>query len=83
MCAACASRYYAAVDGSCAACPELSSPWARVSGFVYIAVGVIAVVGLVLGILVVVVVAVGGTFRGAAFRLVSVGVWTLTTAQAR
>ena len=53
------------------------------SGLVYIAVGVVAVVALVLGMLVVVVVAVGGTVMGAAFRLVSVGVWTLTTAQVR
>ena len=81
LCTACATSFYLLDDGTCRACPIVVGFWSRYSGLFYIFIAIIVVVICVYLLLVFIAHLTGGTLAGGARRMMTLGVWTLTTAQ--
>jgi hypothetical protein len=73
LCGACARSYFPAVDGTCMACPEVDSAWARYSGLLVIVACLAGLVLVVWAALALLVVVRGGTLSGGVARMLNLG----------
>lgn len=81
LCRTCANGFYAPGDGSCAACPVVSSAWDRYRGLIQLLAGVVAFAVVVYVGLLVFIRLVGGSVSGGIGHIVVLIAWALQTIQ--